>query len=82
MQIAKQFFAAAVRKKLIESNPFADLKSTVQANPERFYFVSRAEADKVLAACPDAQWKLIFALARYGGLRVPVRALSPDLERC
>jgi hypothetical protein len=32
-QIAKQFFTAAVRRKLIESNPFAELKSTVQANP-------------------------------------------------
>ena len=26
---------------------------------------------KVLEHCPDAQWRLIFALARYGGLRTP-----------
>ena len=25
----------------------------------------------MLEACPDAQWRLLFALARYGGLRVP-----------
>ncbi len=24
-----------------------------------------------MAACPDDQWRLIFALARYGGLRIP-----------
>ncbi|MBN2582595.1 MAG: site-specific integrase [Planctomycetes bacterium] len=35
------------------------------------YFVARAEADAVLAALPDAKWRLVFALARYGGLRCP-----------
>jgi hypothetical protein len=35
VQIAKQFFAAAVRRHLIDSNPFADLRSTVQPNPDR-----------------------------------------------
>ena len=75
-QIAKQFFTSAVRRKLVESNPFADLKSTVRANPEKFYFVTRAEADAVLAVCPDNQWKLLFALSRYGGLRCPSEHLG------
>jgi len=69
--IAKQFFTAAIRKRLIFSNPFADLKSTIRPNPSRFYFVTRDEADAVLDACPDAQWRLLFALSRYGGLRCP-----------
>ena len=30
----------------------------------------------VLAACPDAQWRLIFALSRYGGLRCPSEHLA------
>ena len=34
-------------------------------------FVSRADTAAVLAALPDAKWKLVFALARYGGLRCP-----------
>jgi len=33
-------------------------------------------ADKVLEACPDAQWKLLFALSRYGGLRCPSEHLA------
>jgi integrase len=70
-QIAKQFFTSAANDNLIESNPFAGLRSTVQSNPDRFYFVTREEAEKVLAACPDAEWQLIFALSRYGGLRCP-----------
>jgi len=70
-QNAKQFFKDAKRRKLIESNPFAHLKSTVQANPDKFYFISTDEANRVLDACPDAEWRLIFALSRYGGLRCP-----------
>ncbi len=74
--IAKQFFAKALRKKMIPTNPFADLKSTVQPNPSRFYFISQEEAEKVIAACPDAEWRLIFALSRYGGLRCPSEHLG------
>jgi integrase len=43
----------------------------VKANPSRFYFVSKEDAKKVLDACPDAEWRLIFTLARFGGFRVP-----------
>ncbi len=69
--IAKQFLRAAMRQGLVASNPFADLKAAVQANRSREYFVSQQDAAKVLDACPDAQWRLLFALSRYGGLRCP-----------
>ncbi|MCH9034842.1 MAG: site-specific integrase, partial [Planctomycetes bacterium] len=69
--IAKQFFKAAMRKGLIATNPFTDLVSTVQGNAKRLYYVSREDALRVLDACPDSQWRLIFALSRYGGLRCP-----------
>ena len=74
--IAKQFFRVAVRQKLIPSNPFDDLRSTIKGNAKRFYFITPEEAEKVLDACPDAQWRLIFALGRYGGLRCPSEHLS------
>jgi len=68
---AKQFFAAAVRHKLIIENPFAGMKCSIIENRERDRFISRDEAAKVLEACPDAQWRLLFALSRFGGLRCP-----------
>ena len=69
---AKQFFKAAVRKNQIAANPFADLVCRVKGSDDgRLYFVTRAEADKVLAACPSAQWRLVFALSRFGGMRCP-----------
>jgi len=33
-------------------------------------------ATKVLEACPDLQWQLLFALSRYGGLRCPSETLA------
>jgi len=75
ISIAKQLFRAATRRKIIRDNPFADLSGTVPANRQRDYFVSRDEATLVLDACPDAEWRLLFALSRYGGLRCPSETL-------
>ena len=73
----RQFFEAAVRKRLIESNPFAHLKGLAsKGNAERFQFVTLAETKKVIDAAPDAQWRLIIALARYGGVRTPSETLA------
>ena len=73
----RQFFEAAVRKRLIDSNPFGHLKGiTVKGNAERFQFVTLAEIQKVIDAAPDAQWRLIIALARYGGIRTPSETLA------
>jgi integrase len=73
--IAKQFFGAAVKKKLIEQNPFSDVVAAVKGNKAKYHFLSRQDSDKILIACPDLQWKLIFILARYGGLRCPSEVL-------
>ena len=68
---ARQFFKVAVRRRLISANPFADVKAGTQANPNRKHYVSRETITAVIAACPDHDWRLIFALARFGGLRTP-----------
>ena len=74
---AKQFFRVAVRKRLISENPFGDMKGCgVQPNRSRDYFLTRDDAAKVLEACPDTQWRLIFALSRFGGLRCPSEHLA------
>ncbi len=72
---AKQFLAAAVAKEIIRSNPFQKVRCANVANTERQYFVSLDEIEAVIDACPDTEWKVIFALARYGGLRVPSEVL-------
>ncbi|MBU0617205.1 MAG: site-specific integrase [Planctomycetes bacterium] len=74
--VAKQFFKAAVRKGLISSNPLVELVAAVLGNPKREYFLTREQTEKVLEACPDAEWRLLFALCRYGGLRCPTEVLG------
>ncbi|MEK6216006.1 MAG: site-specific integrase, partial [Boseongicola sp.] len=73
---ARQFFRAALRKRLITDNPFTDLSSPAQVNASRAYFITTAIIEKVIEACPDAEWRLIVALSRYGGLRCPSEHLS------
>src|SRR5690606_2096644 len=45
-------------------------------NASRQFYVTRETADRVIAACPDAQWRLLVALSRYGGLRTPSEPLA------
>jgi integrase len=72
----KQFFNAAIKHRILTENPFAGIKCGPYANPGRFYFVTRKEAEAVLRACRHAEWRLIFALCRYGGLRCPSEVLT------
>lgn len=69
--MAAQFFRAAMRKGVITSNPFDGVGGSVKSDKSRMYFLSREDAAKVDAACPDIEWRIIFALARFGGLRTP-----------
>ena len=75
-QIAKQFLHAAVRAKLLDENPFAELRSTVRPNPDRYFFVTREATHSLLEVLPDTEWRLIVALSRYGGLRCPSEHLA------
>ncbi len=79
--IAKQLFRVAIRRELIDRDPFADIVSAVRgSSEERRYFVSRKEASAVLEHCIDAEWRAMFALARYAGLRCPSEVLGLRLR--
>ncbi len=71
IKIARGIFRRAVRWNMLASSPFADVKAGTQRNAERSVFVPRETIARVLEACPDAEWRLIVALSRYGGLRCP-----------
>ena len=76
---AKQFFADAVDRRLINENPFRGLESSTKGNRDRDYFVTEEEAELILSACPDRQWRLLVALSRFGGLRCPSEHLRLKL---
>lgn len=74
---ARQLFKAAIRRGVLRTaNPLEGMAATVRADKARQFFVTREMAAKVLDACPDAQWRLMFALSRFGGLRCPSEHLS------
>lgn len=56
------------------------VKGGSESNDSRKHFVSRDITEKVLEACPDAEWRLIVALARYGGVRTPSETLGLRLN--
>ena len=73
----RQLFKGAIRRGMIwGDNPFEGMQATVRADKERQFFVTRAIADRVLDQCPDNQWKLMFVLSRYGGIRTPSETLA------
>ncbi len=75
---AKQIFSVAVDDELLAKNVFKQkaVKCTVTGNRDRMHFVTVDVARKVMDACPSIEWKLIFALARWGGLRTPSETLA------
>ena len=66
---AKSMFTQAVDRELIHRNPFSKLKSSSIA-AKRDRIVSLGESERLLAAAPTLQWRLMIGLARYAGLRV------------
>lgn len=67
---AKKFFNVAARRGVVTSNPFAHLKRPDDSS-DRKEEVKLAIIDQVIDAAPDADWRLIIALSRYAGLRIP-----------
>lgn len=73
---ARQCFRWGVKRGIVPTNPFADLKAGSQVNRERQVFIDRATIAKVIDAAPDAEWRALIILSRFGGLRVPSEALA------
>jgi integrase len=74
--LAKTLMRTAVRHRVIPVNPFQDMSAGVSHNAERQRFIERSTIDCIIESAPDAEWKLLIALARYGGLRMPSEPLS------
>lgn len=76
VMVAKSFFRDAARRKLIDASPFTDVQNGSQRNASRQRFIEAATIQKAIEATPDIEWRLMIALARFGGLRVPSEPLA------
>ncbi len=73
---ARQFFTAARRARLITENPFETVAIGQMDNRERLFFVTQEMTAKLIEAAPDAEWRALIALCRFGGLRCPSELLT------
>jgi len=71
---ARGAFKLAAKNNWIASNPFSDVKAGRMTNPSKAFFVSPEITNAVMAQLPDIESRLIFALGRWGGLRLPSEA--------
>jgi len=84
VSFARQFFSAAVDAQIIPANPFQGIKVGRRSNKARQRFIDRETIDRVLAGCADPEFKLVIALSRFGGLRIPSELdglLWPHIDR-
>ena len=82
---AKAVFNWAVSKKWIDSSPLKGVSRGSFLNPEKDREVTMDEYYRILDVCPCLDWRVIFALARIGGLRpceiLRLRWIDIDWER-
>lgn len=76
VKTSRQVFKMGLRWKMVSENPFADVRAGSEVNKARARFITADDAQKVLDACPCSQTRLLFALSRFGGLRIPSEALG------
>ena len=76
VKVARQAWRWAIRMGYATENPFADVVPGSMNNPERSEFVRREVIDKVIEYAPDSRWRLLIALSRYGGVRIPSEAVG------
>ncbi len=66
---AREFFNLAVRRKIIDANPFAGEAVTVNGNPDRQFFVPAKWIEQCIAVANCEDWRIMLAFARYAGMR-------------
>lgn len=76
LQWCSAIFRDAVRRKLIDDNPFTEVKQPKGTNPERQVYVDAATIERIMEIVPESEWKLLLSLSRYLGLRVPSEPFS------
>jgi len=73
---ACSLYRDAMRREQVSRNPFDEVVKGSQINRERRHYVPAEVIERVIDITPSLEWKLLLALARYAGLRVPSEPFS------
>ena len=71
----RQIMNAAIDDGVVGKNPFAKVKIDLSSDKTKNRYIDHATAIALLDACPDQEWRALFALCRWGGLRNPSETL-------
>jgi integrase len=75
LSFARTFLHVARKHRLIEENPFTEVKIPAANVSARQRFIGREMVQKLIDAASPT-WRIIIALSRFGGLRCPSEVLS------
>ena len=71
VKVIRQFFEEFKDMEIISRNPFRKIRSAGNSDPSRKVYVAKEVAQYFFENCPDYQSKMLIALARMAGLRIP-----------
>lgn len=71
----RQMMRSAIDEGLATENPFLGIRIDLSSDKTKNRFIDESMALAILDACPDQEWRVIFALCRFGGLRCPSEVL-------
>jgi integrase len=69
--VIRQFFEEFKDMEIISRNPFRKIRSAGNSDPSRKVYVAKEVAQYFFENCPDYQTKMLNAVARMAGLRIP-----------
>lgn len=72
----RQIMRQAIDDGLVDENPFVGVKIDLRSDKTKMRYVDVDQAAAILDACPDQEWRVIVALARFGGMRCPSEVLG------
>ena len=67
----RKMFNFAIQSKWIDANPFKGIKTNSEANPSALTYVTPEMTAQIFEELTSPEVRLIFALARWGGMRCP-----------
>ena len=76
----RQMMGVAINDGLLNVNPFTGVKIDLKSDKSKNRFIGSDIAKAILESCPDQEWRTIFALCRFGGLRCSSELLEVRLS--
>ena len=71
LRACKSIFKFGIDKGILLHNPFEKIGRNSEANLDRMIYIDRDKFERLLTFCRDDRERLILALARLGGFRIP-----------